>query len=147
MSKFNSFFRTTLIYKAIAGSTEEDWIAEQKIAFDSAKLLSDFAGMLVRLGFLWLAFEFFSFEAQKLDLWPQGWVLGVCASFTFGLYFVLVLKVAKVVSIFWLADSAHWKSPWHRWFISIISYLQTGIAVFGISKLAQAIAKASAIIH
>ena len=147
LNKLSSFYRNTLIYLAVTGSTSEDWSAQQKIAFDEAKQLSDFAGMLVRLGFLWLAFKFFSFESEKLDLWPQGWILGVCAAFTFGLYFVLVLKIAKVISIYWLSGSANAKSRGHRWTISILSMVQTGIAVFGISKLAQAIAKASTIIH
>jgi hypothetical protein len=61
------------------------------------------------------------------------------------IYALMIFRLSGIISIFWLSDTSYWKRWYAKAIIILISLVQTGIAVYGISELAQAIAKASSL--
>lgn len=133
----------TLLGVSLRDSTQQEWEDIHKIAFERAKKLSDFIGMLTRLGFVFLAYRIFGETSLKADFWPTNMALGICATFTLALYLVMIFRVNVLVSMYFLSDTAHWKSRTHKIVITILSASLVAITAFGISSLVSHFADAS----
>jgi hypothetical protein len=58
-SWINKHHKQTLLGRALADSSTDDWALLQKSELDQAKKISDFVGFLMRIGFVYLAMLFF----------------------------------------------------------------------------------------
>ncbi len=136
------------IYSLLAkGSTIEQWNELRKASFEKGKYLSDFVGMLVRLGFAWLAFIFFKSETVKVPFLFEGWILGSCSVFALGMFIVLLYRVMLLVLLYYLELIPITRSGWNCYVLVALSVVSSGTAAFAVMRLAQAIAKSSAMVH
>src|SRR5689334_17882002 len=101
---------TSLIGMSMRDTTKDEWTSLLSSNFDSANRLSDFIGMFIRIGFLYLVWLYFESEAKKAEYLVLGWSLGICAVFAYGLYLWFNFYVIRVVATYLASDSQHWKS-------------------------------------
>jgi hypothetical protein len=122
---------------------QQHWLQEQKKYFDQAKLLSDFVGILMRLGFIWLALLFFVKQTEISTFWLEKYVMSSCIGMAFGLYFLLFFKTVRLVDAYWLADLSGTNLGKMRTMMWYVSVFLTIIISYGVTKLATAIGAAS----
>ena len=124
-------------------SSKEEWEELYNQEFDKAKRLSDFIGMIVRLGFVFFTFLFFSGLAQKEHSWFISYMFGMCAVFSLGLYLAMFFRITILVDIYFLSDTRHQKNRFLKIIIGLMSLWFVSCCGYGISKLAGAIARAN----
>lgn len=130
------------------GRTKEELESDQKIEFDKGKKLSDFIGMLVRIGFVCLAFLFLQNASmdEKSDRFIR-FVLGVGSLCALSLYILMIWRICGIILTYSWADIAYHQNKWIKAFIVVCSLWITFVAIYSISYLAFAIAKANSILH
>ncbi len=107
----------------------------KKNNFDRAKMLSDFAGMIIRIGFIVAATSYLIVQMQ-IHPWFLGMVLtATCFVFVILLYNLMhsVGLIVYYVSIEWFSenpDKPGWLSWGTAWFLTILVLL--GITLVGV---------------
>jgi hypothetical protein len=144
--EFNKYhWPQTLLGFAMSNTTSEQWREMHDSSFNKAKRLSDFIAIIMRAGFVFLAANYFGRSMSKANAWWEEQALFFCWAASLGLYLALVIQTFSVISTFFLSDTAHWKSKWHKLAILILAVLLTLQAHYGIARIVRAVADAGAL--
>lgn len=150
-SKFKIFLKehheSTFLGMALGDSTKEEWENAKEINFEKAKKVSDFVAILIRAAFVYLCFLFFSHQAKEVEFWFYKQALGICSYLAFALYVVIFLGVLRVITAYWLSDTAHSKNRFYKVVITILALNITFATGYGITVLVRKFAEVSSLLN
>lgn len=139
-----AWFDQTLL-GALFSADEEELRRHLVSEFDETKRLSDFAGMVVRFGFLVLATSYFG---QKI-VTPEGFrwltVYLPCLVFFFGFSIVFAGRILSVMFAYFVLDGAGTSSRAGKVTVFVSCVVTTLILYAGIYFLAIDLARASSL--
>ena len=125
--------------------SEAEFEAERNTVFDSAKRVSDFVGMIVRLAFLQFVFLFFLNEAPKAG-GVFGFALGLCAVSSLGLSIYLARGIMRIVFLWELRDARRAEPAWAKAMFFVFALITT-LCIYGaMIHLVAKIASSNALI-
>jgi len=134
---FVEFNRETLFGGVMKMTPEEHQEAFNQ-TFDSAKRLSDFIGMIVRLSFLTFALFFFLRRVGETD-GIQSMAHSVCLVFAFGLNIAFLQKVFRVILLYEARDIPRIPAGSQRWVLLLLAVVITGTIYYGVGSLVGAL--------
>jgi hypothetical protein len=123
---------------ALAGGVmrmnEEEYKAALNATFDSAKRLSDFIGMFVRLAFSTFGMIYFLRKTRELEGF-HDFVFGLCFVFAAGLTIVLGARVLRLVMLYEARDVPKMPNNGWRWVFVLAAVFTTFVLYTGIASL------------
>jgi hypothetical protein len=117
-------------------SDEAYWTREIEENFVSAKALSDFIGMLVRLSFFSVAIKYF--YLKSISSTHSVFLFASFASCLLVMIFLsaaLLYKISSIVAGFFLQGVVHQKKKWAKYIIFVLAIVQTALIMNGATQL------------
>ncbi|MFZ3179646.1 MAG: hypothetical protein WA156_05415 [Methylocystis silviterrae] len=141
MAKFLKliFERLKSPYVTYLNSTDEYWQNDLDANFNSGKKLSDFIGMIVRLGFTGLAIRYFFSKSLGDHASDRNsfitWVCGVSGVLAAAVYFALAQKIYNIMHGYFMAEITMRKSAIWKIYVIVSTIVTTGALNYGIWML------------
>jgi hypothetical protein len=137
-NKLIKFHRSRLIY-ALLDHSKEDYQRNFDTQFSSAKMLSDFVGMIVRFAFVMFAAQYFLKVAPQEEWLISKYALGLCGTFALGLMFVLGGRIMLIILMYEARDLHVHRARWVRVIFLCISMIVTATLYYGMYTLAKSL--------
>jgi hypothetical protein len=140
-----NFHSDRMIGLAFQDTTKEDWNNELNARFDDAKKLSDFIGMIIRIGFCYLWFDLLLMAAFA-HMGIKSSAFFICALLVLCLFLAMAWKLFAIISVYLLRHTASSKSKIFKGAVYFSSLSLTLAIGTGVIAIARAVSKASTLI-
>ena len=144
---FSEHHKSTIIGLALGESSPADWDGLLKAALDKAKMLSDFVGVIMRAGFVFLFFQFFSHMAKTADSQISKGALEINSWLCLVLYFIMLFRLNDIIIAYFLKDTSYHSRRLYKITLTITSFATTASIGYGINLFAKTFASISSLPH
>jgi hypothetical protein len=122
-------------------ASADDWQEASKLALERGKRVSDFVGMITRAAFCLLGALYIIDRAHKEPGIFAPYAMGCTATILLALYVYLTIMIYIIVLIYFMKDTAIWKSAWLKIPQILLSLVFAGSFIYGEVLLVSELAK------